>query len=315
MARHVVTVFGGSGFLGRHLVRRLARSGAIVRVAVRDPVGAEFLKTAGDVGQIVPIRASVTDAAQVAAAVHGAEDVITLVGILYESGGATFRRIHVEGAMTVAQAAAAAGVKRLIHVSALGADATSPSLYAQTKAEGEAAAREAFPAATIVRPAVVFGPEDNFFNMFAGIMRLSPVLPVFGDGSVKMQPVYVADVADALMAIRADRRTAGQTYELGGPKVYTFKELMALVLAVTGRRRLLLPVPFWAASFAAWFLQFLPHPLLTTDQVAQLQRDNVVGPGASGLIDLGIQPTAAEAILPTYLARFRLPALASQKTA
>jgi uncharacterized protein YbjT (DUF2867 family) len=307
MARHVVTVFGGSGFLGRHLVRRLARTGSIVRIAVRDPVAAEFLKTAGDVGQIVPIHAPVTEPDLVAAAVNDADEVFNLVGILYETGGATFRKIHVEGAQTVARAAAQAGATWLIHVSALGADADAPSVYAQTKAQAEAAVREAFPGATVIRPAVVFGPEDDFFNRFAGIMRLSPVLPVFGDGSVKMQPVYVGDVADAMMAIRADGRTAGRTYELGGPKVYTFKELMTLLLSVTGRQRLLLPLPFWAASFAATFLQLLPKPLLTRDQVTQLKRDNVVAAGASGLADLNIVPTAAEAILPTYLARFRLP--------
>ena len=305
MARHVVTVFGGSGFLGRHLLRRLARTGSIVRLAVRDPVGAEFLKTAGDVGQIVPLYAPLTKPDLVAAAVNGADEVFNLVGILHESGGATFQKIHVEGAATVARASAAAGVKRLIHVSALGADIDAPSVYAQTKAEGETVVRQAFPGATVIRPAVVFGPEDDFFNRFAGIMRLSPVLPVFGDGSVKMQPVYVGDVADAMMAIRANARTAGQTYELGGPKVYTFKELMSLLLSVTGRSRILLPLPFWAASFAASFFQLLPSPLLTRDQVTQLRRDNVVGAGASGLSDLNLMPTAAEAILPSYLARFR----------
>ena len=327
MERHVVTVFGGSGFIGRHLVMHLAAQGAIVRVAVRDPDAALFLKPSGDPGQIVPWPADITDAGLVRAAVKDAEAVVNLVGILYERGQRTFERIHVVGARTVAEAAAASGVRRLVHLSALGADAGSGAAYARTKSAGEEAVRAAFPAATIVRPSVVFGPEDGFFNLFASIARFSWVLPVFGcptmprvsflhegsllevdpfgEGGTRFQPVYVADVAKAITTILGSADTAGHTYELGGPRTYSFKEIMELVLAETGRKRLLVPVPFAIAKFEAWFLQWLPRPLLTPDQVELLKTDNVVAADAPGFADLGIAPAAAEAILPTYLRRFR----------
>ncbi len=330
MARHLATVFGGSGFIGRHLVRRLAAGGSIVRVAVRDPEAASFLKIMGDAGQIVPLAVDVTDPARVAAAVAGAETVVNLVGILFERGGRSFQRLHAEGAANVARAAAAAGVSRLVQVSAIGADEGSPAAYARTKAAGERAAAEAFAGATIVRPSLVFGPEDRFFNRFAGMARFFWVLPVFGcpaiprvtffasgrpleidiygDGGTKFQPVYVGDVADAIMNILSDAETRGKTYELGGPKIYSFKEVMELLLDQIGRRRLLLPVPFFAAAMQAWFLEFLPVPPLTRDQLKLLKRDNVVASGALTLEDLGIEATAAEAILPTYLQRFRRPA-------
>ena len=327
MNRRVVTVFGGSGFLGRHLVRRLAADGAIVRVAVRDTEAAQFLKTSGDAGQIVPVAIDITDPSLTAAAAAGADAAVNLVGILSEWGRRTFERVHAEGAANVARAAAAAGVKRLVHVSAIGAAADSPSAYARTKAAGEAAVVEAFPGATIVRPSVVFGPEDKFFNLFAGLARLSPVLPVFGcpfppkvslfsggaaltvdlfgDGGTKFQPVYVGDVAEGIMKILADPQTRGQVFELGGPTVYSFKELMELMLAEIGRKRLLLPVPFAIARMEAWFLEKLPKPLLTRDQVRLLERDNVVSGKARTFHDLGIEPAAAETILPAYLRRFR----------
>ncbi len=317
MSRHVVTIFGGSGFLGRHLVRRLARTGTIVRVATRDPVGAATLKPMGDVGQIVPIYADISNRAQVDAAVAEAEMVVNLVGILFESGGKTFQTTHVEGAANVAAAATAAGARRLVHVSALGADPTSPSAYARSKAAGEAAVRTAFPGAVVLRPSVIFGSEDNFFNLFAGIMRLSPVLPVLGPGEegTRFQPVYVGDVADAIMKAVLDRNTQGKTYEIGGPTIYSFRAMMELLLTVTGRRRLLIPVPFVLATIAGWFLQILPNPLLTCDQVAQLRQDNVVGKGMMTLADLGIDPTPAEAILPSYLVRYRLPVAPAGRTA
>jgi NADH dehydrogenase len=324
MARRVATVFGGSGFLGRSLVHRLAHEGYIVRVAVRDAERAAVLKTVGDPGQIVPWPADVTEMRLAAAAVEGADAVVNLVGILYERGRRTFQRVHAEGAANVAEAAKAAGAARLVQVSAIGADAESASAYARTKALGERAALAAFPGATLVRPSVVFGPDDGFFNLFAGLARLSPVLPVFGcpaprlvrknggfavdvygDGGTKFQPVYVADVAKAIVAILGDAGTMGRTYELGGPRVYSFKQVMELVLAESGRRRLLLPIPFFAATVEAWFLEKLPRPLLTRDQVTLLKRDNVVSPGALAFKDLGIEPTAAEAVLPTYLRRFR----------
>jgi len=336
MGRRVVTVFGGSGFIGRHLVRHLAPEGAILRVAVRDPDAALFLKTAGEQGQIVPIGADITNPDLVAAAVDGADAVINLVGILSEWGRRTFQRIHVEGASNVAQAAAAAGVKRLVHMSALGADKDSGAAYARTKAAGEEAVRAAFPEATIFRPSVVFGPEDKFFNTFAGMARLLPVLPVFGcppprvrlfsegrfvsvdlygDGGTRFQPVYVGDVAEAIRHALTDPATKGKTYELGGPRTYTFKEIMELVLEETRRTRALAPVPFGVAMIEAWFLEKLPAPLLTRDQVTLLKRDNVVGEGAATLADLGIEATAVEAIVPTYLARYRPSKLQSPRPA
>jgi NADH dehydrogenase len=322
-----VTVFGGAGFLGRHIVRRLAAQGAVVRVAVRDPEDALFLKPMGEVGQIVPMAADVADPASVRAAVTGAERVINLVGILSEWGRATFRRVHVEGAATVAAAAAEAGATSLLHVSALGADPASPSAYARTKAEGEAAVRAAFPGAVVFRPSVVFGPEDGFFNRFAALARVSPVLPVigapawprigwagrgleidlFGRGGPRFQPVYVADVADAAMAALDDKRARGRTFQLGGPTIYSFKEIMELVLKATGRKRLLAPVPYWAAMCQGFFLEWLPRPLLTRDQVLLLRVDNVVPSGADGLAALGIAPTPAEAVIGEYLSRFRRP--------
>ncbi len=327
MDPRVVTVFGGSGFLGRHLVGRLAAEGSIVRVAVRDPEAASYLKPLGDVGQIVPWPADVADRVLVGAAVAGADAVINLVGILFERGRRTFQRVHVEGAANVATAAKEAGVRRLVQVSALGADAHSPAVYGRTKAAGEVAALNAFPDATILRPSVVFGPEDNFFNLFAGLARLSPVLPVFGcptfpkvslfgedgtvevdfygDGGTKFQPVYAGDVADAIMKALGTADSKGQTYELGGPRVFSFKELMELMLAAIRRRRLLVPWPFAIAEFQAWFLELAPVPLLTRDQVRLLKRDNVVSAGALTLADLGIDATAAEAILPTYLHVYR----------
>lgn len=325
MDPRVVTVFGGSGFIGRHLVRRLAKDGWIVRVAVRDLEAALFLKTAGAVGQVSLMQANVGHAGSVDAAVDGADAVVNLVGILSEWGRRTFERVHVDGAATVASAAARAGAKRLVQMSAIGADPESPSAYARTKAAGEAAARDAFPDTTVIRPSVVFGPEDKFFNVFATLARISPALPVFGcppprlvrdeggratldlygDGGTRFQPVYVGDVAAAIATALADPKCAGKTFELGGPRVYTFKEMMDLMLAETGRSRLLLPVPFGIAAFEAWFLEKLPNPPLTRDQVKLLKRDNVVSEGALGLADLGIDATAAEVILPTYLARHR----------
>lgn len=327
MTRRVATVFGGSGFIGRHLVRRFAADGWVVRVAVRHPDSALFTKTMGDVGQVVPFGCDITDRRLVDLAVAEAEVVVNLVGILAEGGQRTFERIHVEGAETIAKAAAAAGTRRLVHVSAIGADAGSTARYAQTKAKAEAAVLAAFPGATIVRPSVVFGPEDKFFNLFASLARFVPALPAFGGcglprltgadgppslgaaGAMRFQPVYVGDVCEAIMRIVKNPATRGRTYELGGPRTYSFAEVMNLVLAEIGRRRFLLPMPFWAASAYAWFLEKLPKPPLTRDQVELLKRDNVVAANALTLRDLGIQPTAVEAIVPTYLARFRPPRL------
>lgn len=306
MAARVITVFGGSGFIGRYLVQRLARRGWLIRVAVRQPDAALFLKPLGDVGQVTPIAASLRHQDSIRAAVAGADAVVNLVGILYQRGNQRFDAIHAEGARAVAAAAAAAGARRLVQMSALGADPASPADYARSKAAGEAAAAAAFPGATIVRPSVVFGPEDGFFNRFAAMARFSPALPLIGGGSTRFQPVYVGDVAEAMARMLDDDGTRGRTYELGGPRVYSFKELLELTLSTVDRRRLLLPLPFWAASLKAAVLELLPTPPLTRDQVRLLRRDNVVTPGALGLAELGITPTAAELIIPTYLDIYRI---------
>jgi NADH dehydrogenase len=301
----VVTVFGGSGFIGRTLIKRLAKTGAVIRVPVRNPEHAKLLKPMGDVGQITPFRIDLDSDHEVAAAIAGAETVVNLIGILYESRGSRFDAIHGAAPGRIARAAAGAGVRQLVHVSAIGADPASPAAYARSKAAGEAALRAALPSAVILRPSIVFGPEDGFFNRFAGLARLVPVLPLIGGGHTKFQPVYVGDVADAIMAALNDPAASGKAYELGGPEVRSFKELMQLMMAEIQRPCLLVPIPFAVASLEAMFLELLPVPLLTRDQVRMLKRDVVVGPGALTLRDLGLAPTALEAILPTYLDRFR----------
>lgn len=315
-----VTVFGGSGFVGRHVVSRLAARGLVVRVAVRDVAAAGLVKPMGDVGQVTPVRASILDEAAVAAAVEGSDSVINLVGILYRRGQQRFDTIHRDGAERIARLSKYAGVTHFVQMSALGASPKSSSQYATSKAEGEEAVRRVFESASIVRPSVIFGPDDDFFNQFAAIARISPFLPVFGcpfptfskgainvfgDGGTKFQPVYVGDVADAIVACLYRGDAAGQTYELVGPTVYSFKQLMQLVLSVTDRKCLLLPIPFWAALIKALFLELLPKPLLTRDQVMLLKSDNVLSGTAPSLENLGITPTAAELIVPTYLDRFR----------
>ncbi len=300
-----ITVFGGSGFIGRYLVQLLAADGWIVRVAVRDTISAGFLKTAGNIGQIVPMHCNVCDDNLVTTAVAGADAVVNLVGILYEHGRQRFETVQATAPAHIARAAAAAGVKRLVQISAIGADPDSPSRYARSKAAGEAAVREAFPAATIVRPSIVIGPEDEFFNRFAMMTQLSPALPLIGGGETRIQPAYVGDVAEALHRCVNDAATSGKTYELGGPRIYTFRELMELLLKVIDRHRGLIPLPYWMATLMAAPLEFLPVPPLTRDQVRMLRGDNVVRPGALTFADLGIQPQAIEAILPTYLEIYR----------
>jgi uncharacterized protein YbjT (DUF2867 family) len=303
--QRLATVFGGSGFIGRYVVRNLAHDGWLVRVAVRRPDEALFLKTTGAIGQVTPIATNVRDRASVARAVAGAQAVVNLVGILHEGGRQRFQSVQAEGPRTIAEEAARAAVRRLVHISAIGADAKSRSSYARTKAEGEAAVRQAFPAATILRPSIVFGPEDGFFNRFAQMAMLSPALPLIGGGRTRFQPVYVGDVAEAGVKAIETPAAAGQTYELGGPKIYRFADLMHLMLTEIGRKRLLMPLPFPIASLMGAVLQCLPNPQLTADQVRLLKRDNVVGDGAAGLADLGITPTSVEAIVPTYLDRYR----------
>jgi uncharacterized protein YbjT (DUF2867 family) len=305
MAQRVATIFGGSGFIGRYVVQRLARRGWILRIAVRRPDQALFLKPLGNVGQIVPIAANIRYERSIAAAIHGADTVVNLVGILYEGGPQRFDAVHADGARRIARAAQAAGVERLLHFSALGADPQSDSAYARSKAAGEALLREHFPAATIFRPSIVFGPEDNFFNRFAAMARLSPVLPLIGGGTTKFQPVYVGDVADAALQVLTDEATAGETYELAGPRAYSFKELLEILLTMIGRRRYLVSIPYGLANFQASFLQWLPQPPLTADQVRLLKHDNVASGKLPGLSALGIQPTGLEAILPSYLDSYR----------
>jgi len=305
----MVTVFGGSGFLGRHVVQALARRGYRVRVGVRRPNEALFLRPMGDVGQVEPVQVNIRDDRSVQLALQGASAAINLVGILYEKGPQRFEAVHALGAARVARAANAMGVPVLVHVSAIGASLDSPSAYARSKALGENAVREEIPAAVILRPSVIFGAEDGFFNLFASLARLLPALPLIGGGHTRFQPVYVKNVADAIVAALENPAAAGKTYELGGPEIYSFRELMQLVLRMINRKRLLIPVPAFAARIKAWFLQLAPSPLLTVDQVRQLGIDNVVSDEANTqgrtLSAFGITPTSAEAILPTYLYRFR----------
>jgi NADH dehydrogenase len=305
MAARVATIFGGSGFIGRHLIGRLAKQGWVVRVAVRHPARAGFLKPLGDVGQITPIRAPLQDQLAVEAAVQGASAVVNLVGVLYERGAQTFAAVHARGAQTVAAAAKAAGAGHLAQISAIGADVHAEADYARSKGAGEAAVKTVFPDATILRPSIVFGPEDDFFNRFAAMARLAPALPLIGGGGTRFQPVYVGDVAAAIAAVIDGAEAKGQCYELGGPRIYTFAELMALMLREIHRQRLLVPVPFALAEIMARPLELLPVPPLTRDQVRLLRRDNVVAAKARTLADLGITPTSVEVILPTYLDRYR----------
>ena len=300
----VATVFGGAGFIGRYVVQRLARQGWQIRIATSNPAGMRAVQTSGNVGQIVALRADVTDEAGVARAVAGASLVVKLVGILAEKRPGGFHRIQAEGAGRVARLAAAAGVQRLVHISAIGADPASESLYAKSKGEGEAAVLAAFPTATILRPSILFGTEDKFFNLFAGMARLLPVMPVLC-GDTRFQPVWVGDVADAVLAAATRDDVAGHVYELGGPRVLSFRDIMRYILEVTGRKRRLFEVPLGLARFQARLAEMLPGKPFTQDQLLLLQKDNVVSAGALGFEALGITPRPIEAVVPGYLSRFR----------
>jgi uncharacterized protein YbjT (DUF2867 family) len=300
-----VTVLGGSGFIGRYIVQRLAQRGVIVAVVSRHASEAGFLRPMGDVGQIALIDAGIADEARLAAAVAGSDAVVCSAGILYERRRQRFDTVHRHGPGLLARLARAAGAKRFVHISAIGADPAAPAAYARSKAAGEGAVRDAFPEATILRPSLVFGPEDDFFNRFAALARYLPVLPLIGGGQTRFQPVYVGDVADAVMAVLDRPDAAGQTFELGGPNIYSFKELLALLLREVERRRAFVTLPFGLAAFQAAFLEWLPTPPLTRDQVKLLQRDSIAAPYRPGFADLAIAPTALELILPTYLDRFR----------
>lgn len=302
--RRIATVFGGGGFIGRHVVKRLARADYVVRIVTRDANSVRSLATQGRVGQVVPVVADPNDDAAVARAVTGAAVVVNLLGILFERRPGDFQRIQAEAPGRIARAATAAGVAHMIHVSAIGADEGSDSLYARSKAAGETAVRAGFPAAVILRPSIVFGPEDAFFNRFAGLARLLPFMPVIY-GATKFQPVYVADVADAVLAAIDRPEAAGRVFELGGPRVASFRDLLTYILTTTRRRNRMIDLPMGLVRLQAAVGDRLPNPPLTTDQLKLLARDNVVTDGAAGLTELGIAATPMEAIVPGYLARFR----------
>jgi uncharacterized protein YbjT (DUF2867 family) len=306
----LVTIFGGSGFVGRYIARRMAKEGWRVRVAVRRPNEALFVKSYGAVGQVEPVLCNIRDDASVRSVTMGAEAVVNCVGILNKSGKNTFDAVQATGAGRIARIAAELGVGTLVHLSAIGANAGSASTYARSKAAGEAAVLAAFPGAMILRPSIVFGSEDGFFNRFAAMSRLGPVLPVVG-AATRFQPVYVDDVAQA--AVKGVLGQASGIYELGGPEVATFRALMGRMLAVIQRRRLVVNVPFFAAGIMGWVFDGLQvvtlglfnNSLITRDQVRNLRVDNVVATGARGLADLGITATAMDAVLPEYLWRYR----------
>lgn len=303
MAIGHVTVFGGSGFIGRRIVERLVEDGAEVSVAVRRPERVTGRTGNGRAGRVTAVRADVWQEASVAPAVEGADAVVNTVGHYVERGGASFAAIHGRGAQHVARAAAAAGARRLVHISGIGTEAGSDSPYVRARAMGERLVEEAFPEVTILRPSVVVGPGGAFLERLAGLARTLPVLPLFGRGEVRLQPVYVGDVAAAVAAALTRPEAAGRTYELGGPRAYTYRELLRLVLDHTGRRRVLMPVPYAVWELLATAMRVLPSAPISPDQVKLMKQDNVVSPGASTLDDLGVAPTPLEAVLPACLGR------------
>ncbi|WP_171123655.1 MULTISPECIES: complex I NDUFA9 subunit family protein [unclassified Ruegeria] len=307
----LVTIFGGSGFVGRYVARRMAGEGWRVRVAVRRPNEAMFVKTYGVVGQVEPILCNIRDDASVALAMQGADAVVNCVGVLNELGKNEFDAVQAEGAERIARLAAQQGIAQMVHISAIGADAVSDSQYSRTKAQGEAGVLEHMPGAVILRPSVIFGTEDQFFNRFAGMTRINPFLPLVG-AETKFQPVFVDDVAQAAVKGVLGRAPAG-VYELGGPEVKTFRALMQQMLDVIHRRRVIIGMPFWVARIMAGVLdivkfvsfQLFPNNILTRDQLKNLRRDNVVSEGAMGFADLAIEPSTLESVLPEYLWKFR----------
>lgn len=298
----IVTIIGGSGFVGRYIAQAMARRGWRVRVACRRPNEAIFVRPYGVVGQVEPMQCNIRDEASLRAVIKGARAVVNCVGILFESGRNTWE-VQSEGAGRVARVARDEGCERLVQISAIGADPESPSHYGRTKAEGERLVREAFPGAHILRPSIVFGPEDQFFNRFASMARLSPAIPVIG-GDTRFQPVWVQDVAAAAAKAAAGEAEPG-LYELGGPDVMTFRELMELMLKVIRRRRLVIDLPIWLGKLQGAVLQYLPNPPLTLDQVRLLARDNVVSEGARGFAELGIEPASPAGVIETYLYAYR----------
>ena len=307
--RALVTIYGGSGFVGRHVVRAIAKTGARMRVAVRRPELAGHLQPLGGVGQISLVQANVRFPESLIAPSRDADAVVNLVGILFPTGKQTFKAVQDEGARHVAEAAWAAGANVLVHVSAIGANEEAKSVYARTKAEGERAVREIFPQAVILRPSIVFGPEDHFFNRFAALARALPALPLIGGGKTRLQPVFAGDVAKAVVAGITGQASAGAPYELGGPELLTMKDVMQRVLDYTMRKRLLVPLPFWLAKLQGALLQLLPNPMLTLYQVRLVQSDSVVSEEAKRerrtLEGLGIEPVAVASVVPDYLEQFR----------
>jgi NADH dehydrogenase len=304
----LVTVVGGTGFVGTYVVRRLVKEGYQVRVLCRDPQGADAgtIKTQGYLGQISVEYADLSKPKTLEGKLNGSFAVINLVGVLYEKGRQNFADLHAKGAEILAQMASAAGVTQFVQMSALGVDKASKSRYARTKFLGEKAVLQAFPTATILRPSVVFGREDNFFNQFASMARIAPFLPVIGGGKTKFQPVYVDDVAQAISAILKNENARGKIYEIGGPEVMSFRQVIEFILTATDRDKPILDIPFAVAGAMGLFSEFTPKPMLTRDQVALLRYDNVVSEEMPGLRELGVQPTAIELIVPEYLSRFRL---------
>ena len=306
MKNKVVTVVGGTGFVGRYVVQLLASKGYIIRVISRNPTSASHLKTSGDVGQVVLVRGDLASPENFEKLLAGSYAVINLVGILFESGMQDFSRIHAQGAEKLAKAAKAVGAKKFIQISAIGVDHSVKSKYARTKALGEKAVLAAFPKATILRPSIIFGAEDNFFNKFAQLASLLPFLPLFGGGKTLFQPVYVEDVAAAISNIVEDEHYAGKIYELGGPEVMSLKEIYSFVLETTGINRQLIHVPFAFGEFMGLFAKITPELLsITRDQVKLLHYDNIVSEGAKTLVDLGVNPTPAKLVVPGYLARYK----------
>lgn len=308
----VVTIFGGSGFVGRYLVQKFAEKGDHVRIAVRNPVAAQFLKSLGEVGNITPVQVSLSSSESLSTVILGSDVVINLVGILYEKGSQTFEALHVEGAGNIAKIASELEVPTLLHMSALGANKDSHARYASTKARGEEMVLKYFPEATVFRPSVIFGKEDAFLNRFAQMALLSPFLPLIGGGKTRFQPIYVGDVAECFLNASLLKEARGNIYELGGPSIYSFKDLMAYLLQTIHRKRILLSLPFSLAKAMGTIAQFLPTPPLTPDQVELLKADSVVSPQALNIEDLGVQPKALEVVAPLYLARYRRSVISDQ---
>ena len=305
----LITIIGGSGFVGRHIVRALARRGYRIRVACRRPDLAGHLQPLGNTGQIMAVQANVRYPASLAAACEGAYAVINLTGVLHSAGTQSFEAIHAFGAEASAKAAKAARARLFIQMSAIGADAASSSAYARSKAEGEARARASFPGAIVLRPSIVFGPEDDFFNRFAEMARFSPFLPLIGGGETKFQPVFAGDVGEAVARLVDTGEADGKTYELGGPEAFSFRQLMQFTLDTIGRSRALLPLPWGVAKVQAAIMGLMPKPLLTLDQVELLRHDNVVSEEARReqrtLPGLDVTPQGIEGIVPGYLYRYR----------